>query len=238
MTLKTTAIDYHHGDVALQGYFAVDDDSSTPKPLVLIGHQWAGHDEFVQQHADRMAQQGYAAFAWDVYGKGVLGSSPEENEKLMTPFVQDRQLLQDRLMAALDTAKELPGVDTTRIAAFGFCFGGLCALDLARAGLPLQGVASFHALLMPNGLEQKEIRARTLLMHGAEDPLAPDDAFLDWKKEFTAAGADWEARVYGHAKHAFAVPGAKNDDIGLEHQATAEQRSTAALDAFLAEVLA
>jgi predicted dienelactone hydrolase len=114
-----------------------------PLPAVLISHAWGGRDEFVERKARRLGWHGFAAFALDMYGKGRRGGSPEENQVLMAPFLQDRALLARRINAALTAVKGLAPVDARRVAAMGFCFGGLCVLDLARSGAELRGVVSF-----------------------------------------------------------------------------------------------
>jgi dienelactone hydrolase len=237
MTIQTQLISYQDGDVVLQGFLAYDDRHTAPRPLVLIGHQWGGRDDFANAKAIAMAELGYVGFAWDVYGAGVLGHSVEENSALMTPFMQDRPLLLKRLQAGLNTAKALPQVDKSRVAAVGFCFGALCALDLARAGEAIQGAVSFHGLLAAPPVTQA-ISARVLVLHGSDDPLAPIEHVVALREELNAAGAAWELQVYGGAKHAFAVPGADVPAIGVKHHAVAERRSLAAAEAFLAEVLA
>src|SRR5690554_1630062 len=199
MAVITQTIDYTHNDVQLEGFFAYDDKRPQPLPAVLISHAWVGRDEFVCNKARRLAELGYAAFALDMYGKGKLGTGPEENAKLMKPFMDDRRLLQDRITAALETVRKLPQVDPRRIAAMGFCFGGLCVLDLARTGADLRGVVSFHGLLIPPGNTQgTKIKAKVLVLHGHDDPMAPPDQILSLAKELTEAEADWQIHIYGN----------------------------------------
>ena len=136
MTIRAKSIEYVDGDTRLEGFLAYDEKANQPLPAVLIAHAWGGRDEFVCDKARDLAALGYAGFALDMYGKGVLGSGPDENAKLMQPFLNDRALLQQRITAALQTVHSLEQVDKIRIAAMGFCFGGLCVLDLARTGPP------------------------------------------------------------------------------------------------------
>ncbi|HEX7380838.1 MAG TPA: dienelactone hydrolase family protein, partial [Nevskiaceae bacterium] len=146
MTVQTRTVDYEDKGTALQGYLAWD-DASRGRPTILIAHQWDGRSPFVEERARTLAQAGYVAFALDMYGKGVLGKSPEENGRLMQPLLDDRRMLARRMQAGMHTAAAQPQVDAARMAAIGYCFGGLCALDLARSGAKLAGVASFHGLL-------------------------------------------------------------------------------------------
>ncbi|CAI8953778.1 dienelactone hydrolase family protein [Methylocaldum szegediense] len=238
MAVITQTIDYTHNDVQLEGFFAYDDKRPQPLPAVLISHAWVGRDEFVCNKARRLAELGYAAFALDMYGKGKLGTGPEENAKLMKPFMDDRRLLQDRITAALETVRKLPQVDPRRIAAMGFCFGGLCVLDLARTGADLRGVVSFHGLLIPPGNTQgTKIKAKVLVLHGHDDPMAPPDQILSLAKELTEAEADWQIHIYGNTLHAFTNPMANDRSFGTVYDETADRRSWESLRNFLAEVL-
>ncbi|MFO1417671.1 MAG: dienelactone hydrolase family protein [Methylotetracoccus sp.] len=238
MTIRTTTVDYHHADTLLEGFFAYDDARGQPLPAVMIAHAWGGRDDFVCAKARRLAESGYAAFALDMYGKGVLGSGPDENARLMNPFMQDRALLQARIGAALEAVRTLPQVDPTRIAAMGFCFGGLCVLDLARTGADLRGVISFHGLFIPPGnTAGRRISAKVLALHGHDDPMVPPDHVAALATELTDAGADWQIHVYGGTVHAFTNPRANDPGFGTVYNAAADHRSWQSLQSFLAEVL-
>ncbi len=134
MAVQTRTIDYADGGAALEGYFAWDDAASGPRPGVLSVHAWAGRSPFEEEAARKLAGLGYTALAMDVYGKGVLGGSPEENTKLMAPFQEDRAMLQNRLKVGLQVLRDQAEVNASKVAATGYCFGGLCVLDLARTG--------------------------------------------------------------------------------------------------------
>ncbi|BBA33750.1 dienelactone hydrolase [Methylocaldum marinum] len=238
MAVTTRTIDYCHNDVQLEGFFAYDDRRTQPLPAVLISHAWAGRDEFVCNKARKLAELGYAAFALDMYGKGVVGRDPEENARLMTPFMNDRRLLQERIAAALETVRGLPQVDPKRIAAMGFCFGGLCVLDLARTEADIRGVVSFHGLFVPPGNTRgNKIKAKVLVLHGYDDPMAPPDQVQSLAKELTDAEADWQIHLYGNTLHAFTNPVANDRSFGTVYDETADRRSWDTLRNFLAEVL-
>jgi dienelactone hydrolase len=235
--MREQYIEYRDGETLLEGFLCYDESQPGPRPAVLINHAWGGRDEFVERKARRLAWQGYACFALDNFGKGKRGTTPEESSALMTPFMNDRAMLRKRLLAGLAAAKAMPLVDARRIAVIGFCFGGLCALDFARADADVRGVVSFHGLLKPSGLTEPKIRARVLMLHGYDDPLAPPDDVLAVAKEFTAAGADWQLHAYGQTVHAFTNPAANNRAGGMQYDEAADRRSWHALEEFLSEVL-
>ena len=237
MTIKEEIIKYRDGDVECEGFFCHDPSRQGPLPAILISHDWSGRGEFVARKARRLAWRGYAAFALDMYGGGKQGKSVEENQALMTPLVTNRAALAQRITAALNAVRGLPQVDGRRIAAMGFCFGGLCVLDLARSGADVRGVVSFHGLLKPSGLPAKPIKSKALVLHGYDDPMAPPEDVLAFGKEFTAAGADWQLHAYGKTLHAFANPEANNPAMGLMYSADADRRSWQAMQNFFEEVL-
>ena len=238
MAIVNRLVDYQDQGVALQGRVYHDDSVSGARPVVLVAHQWGGRSDFTDGHAEALAKLGYIGFALDLFGTGVRGSTVEECSALIAPFMQDRAKLARRVQAGLATARTLPGADASRIAAIGFCFGGLTVLDLARSGADIRGVVSFHGLLKPNGLPQHPIKAKVLVLHGDADPMAPVEDYLALRGELDDAGADWQVHVYGKTLHAFSDPGANMPQMGIRHSPAAERRSNQALRDFLAEVLA
>jgi dienelactone hydrolase len=237
MSLKEQLVPYSDGDTKCEGFLCYDPTRAGPLPAVMISHDWSGRGEFVARKARRLAWHGYAAFCLDMYGGGKCGKSVEENQALMAPLASNRAALAQRINAALTAVRGLPQVDAKRIAAMGFCFGGLCVLDLARSGADVRGVASFHGLLKPNGLASKAIKAKVLAMHGYDDPMAPPEDVLALAKELTAAGADWQLHAYGKTVHAFTNPDANNPSFGTVYNADADRRSWHSLINFLEEVL-
>ena len=139
MSIQTRQVEYNDGDILLEAYMAWDDSSSDARPGVLISHAWAGRGEFEESKAEQLAELGYVGFALDLYGKGVKGGDPEQNKALMQPLLDDRAMLQRRMHLALEHIRKQKEVDGERVAAMGFCFGGLCVLDLARTGADIQG---------------------------------------------------------------------------------------------------
>ncbi len=237
MAIVSNTINYLDGDTLLEGFFAYDDATEGQRPTILISHAWGGRDEFVEKKAERLAGLGYFAFALDMYGKGVLGSGPEENGKLMQPFMDDRQMLQQRITAALYAVKRTPWADESNIAAIGFCFGGLCVLDLARTGAEIKGVVAFHGLFaQPDNLQDQPIKAKVLLLHGNDDPMVPTEAVIALQKELAAKDADWQLHSYGNTVHAFTNPNANDPDFGTVYNEMADRRSWTAMKNFLDEI--
>ena len=241
-TQTTTTIPYQGHDVEAEGFWAYDATKAspaTPRPCVLVGHAWAGQLKSEHDHARRMAEWGYVGFAWDVYGKGVRGDASGDNTPLIAPLLADRALLRSRLLAAIEAAKANPLVDASRVAVIGFCFGGLCALDVARAVVPeVKGVVSFHGLFMPPELgPQSPITSKVLVLHGFDDPLAPPEAMVALQHELTEAQADWQLHAYGNTAHAFTAEAANKPEQGLAYQPDSARRAWATTQAFLEDCL-
>jgi dienelactone hydrolase len=231
-------LEHRHGDVTCEAYVAAPAQGGR-RPAVLVGHSWAGQSAAERWVADRLAGLGYAGVAVDVYGKGVRGAHDADNSVLMAPYMADRALLRDRLLASVEAAAALPEVDPGRIAFVGYCFGGLCALDLARSGTAaLRGAVSIHGIFPPPGLgPQGPIAAKVLVLHGWEDPMAPPQDVLALARELTQAGADWQLHAYGHALHAFTAVGVDMPERGVKYDEKADRRSWRAMTGFLEDVL-
>ncbi len=231
-----SAVDYQIDGQTYEGWF-VKPAGSSSLPVVVIAHAWGGLSANEKQKAQIVADEfGYAAFAIDVYGKGKRGTTQAENEGLMYPLVGNRAELQKRLAGGLAAAKAQPGVDASKTAAIGFCFGGLCVLDMARAGQDVLGVASFHGLFRPaENIPAPKIKAKVLIEHGWNDPMAKPDDVLAIAREF--AGADWQLHAHGKAVHSFTTLEANAPEAGSAYDADADRRSFAYLKTFLAELL-
>ena len=237
MGIQTRTIEYQHEDTLLEGVLAYDDAAALPRPGILVSHAWGGRSPFEESKARALAELGYVGFAMDVYGKGVRGSTVEENAALMGPLKDDRPRLQARMQVALDTLRNQTEVDTDSLAAIGFCFGGLCVLDLARSGADMAGVVSFHGLLdPPPNAEGQRMLARVLALHGWDDPMATPQAVEAFGREMTAAGADWQLHAYGNTVHAFTNPEANDPAFGTVYDAKADSRSWVAMQNFFAEL--
>ena len=237
MTIQTRTIDYQDGDVDLQGYLAWDDAVDGKRPGVMIAHAWAGRSDFENGKAEELAKLGYVGFALDNFGRGILGTNTEENSALIQPFLDDRAMLQGRMQIALEVIKDLDEVDASRVAAIGFCFGGLCVLDLARTGTDICGVVSFHGLFgSPGNTAGNKIKAKVLALHGWDDPMAPPDQVVSLAEELSSMGADWQVHGYGNTMHAFTNPQANDPDFGTVYSPDADRRSWHAMQDFLSEI--
>lgn len=236
MTTQTRSVRTRHGQADLEALL-VPADGAAPRPGVLIFPTIMGRSDLELGFARRLAALGYSAMVADLYG--AVGLPREQCREAMNALLGDRPRLQDRLLAVLESFRPQPEVDPSRVAAIGYCFGGLCALDLARTGADVAGVASFHGLFTPPGnREGTPIRARVLALHGWDDPMAPPASVEALAAELTRAGADWQIHAYGGTMHGFTNPSANDPERGVLYDAAADRRSWAALEAFLAEVLA
>lgn len=231
---------YYDGDAVLEAYVVYDTASlASTLPAVLICHDWTGRNAFAEKTADTMASLGYVGFALDVYGNGRQGVTNDEKMQLMTPFMQHRDKLLIRLLAAVDAVQSFPIVDPHRIAVIGYCFGGLCALDLARGGANLRGAVSFHGMLVPPAppfIMSKALKTKILALHGYDDPMVTPQHVLDFAQEMTQSQADWQLHMYGNTKHAFTNPLAHDPVLGTEYSEVAAKRSMSAMQHFLKEI--
>ena len=233
--MRTEEIHYKVNDNNMLGFVAYPDSNSN-SPLVLIAHTWAGKDSFVHDRARDLATLGYTAMAVDMYGEGRVGVDASENEALMTPLISNRDDLKERILGALETGRSIEGVDSTKVAAIGYCFGGLVVLDLARSGADVNGVVSFHGLLMPSPVSDKGIRSKVLVLHGERDPMVPLEMVDGFQKEMTGVNADWQLHSYGGAYHAFTNPDANDPALGTQYNQDADKRSWRSMLNFFDEI--
>lgn len=235
--IKTEVIEYREGDTVLEGFVAYDTDKGA-RPAVLVVHQWMGLGDYEKKRCEMLAGLGYTAFAVDIYGKGVRPANPGEAGKLAGQYKGDRALFRRRLAAGLAQMEKLPSVDAAHTAAIGYCFGGTGVLELARSGAGIRGVVSFHGGLgSPTPDDAKNIKARVLACHGADDPFVPAEEVAGFEKEMRDAGVDWQLIAYGGAVHSFTDWRATGAMKGAQYNEKADKRSWEAMKSFLAETL-
>ena len=237
MSIETRTVEYGDGDEVFEGLLAWDDKARSARPGVLVAHTIRGRSDFENGKARDLAELGYVALALDVYGRDHIGSDLEVCRALMDALKADRPLLQRRLGSALSTLREQPEVDSSRLAVIGFCFGGLCALDIARTGEDVAGVVSFHGLFdAPGNTTGNKIKAKILALHGWDDPLASPEKVLELATELSDMEADWQLHGYGNIRHAFTNPSADASSGVTIYNADADRRSWLAMHNFLTEL--
>lgn len=237
--VKFDTIGYKQGDAALEGWLVYDDAGSGKRPGVLLFPAWWGPSAQDKEVAERLAKMGYVVFVADMYGKGVRPDTIPAAAAESGKYYKDRPLVLARAQAGFDQLQQSSMVDGAKIAAIGYCFGGMPALDLARSGAPLVDVVTFHGSLgTPNPESDKNIKGHVLALHGAADPFVNAEAVAKFEKELTDAGVDWQVVLYGGAMHAFTdhvhvqVP-----DHGLKYDAEADKRSWQAMTDLLKSTL-
>ncbi|MEA5470162.1 dienelactone hydrolase family protein [Spirulina sp. 06S082] len=236
--IRTEIVEYRQDNVLLEGYLAYDDEVKEQRPGVLVVHQWKGLGDYEKRRARELAELGYVAFAADIYGKGVRPQTQEEARTQATLYRSNRKLLRDRANAGLKVLQSHELTTPGKIAAIGYCFGGGTVLELARSGISLAGVVSFHGNLdTPNLEDANNIRGRVLVLHGADDPLVPPEQVQTFAKEMRSANVDWQLVMYGGAVHSFTDSNAGNDPSkGSAYQEEADKRSWAAMKQFFSEI--
>ena len=216
----------------------VHDETGRVLPTVILIPTVMGVQPLEIGFAEKLVERGYHAVVVDLFGRRFTpGADKEAAFAAMGELRSDRAALRDRLLAVVDEIRKREHVDASRLAVIGFCFGGQCALDVARSGADVAGVAAFHGLFDPPGLPPEKITAKVTAYHGWEDPMVPPDAVVALAKEMTEARADWQIHAYGHTGHGFTNP--KAHEIGIEgvfYTEAAARRSFASLYLFLEEL--
>jgi dienelactone hydrolase len=241
MNILTNRIEYRVGDASHQGYLAYDDEITEARPGILIVHEWWGLNEYIVRRAHMLAELGYVALAVDMYGGGQIAADPGQAGELMNAVLNDMERGTEALNAGYDLLLDQAGVDRTRTAAIGYCFGGAMVLHMARIGLPLSAVASFHGALGSfHKADPGSIQASILVCHGAADSMVSMDDLEAFKQEMDAAQADYEVLLLDGAKHGFSNPqadvNAEKYGIDLGYQQQADEKSWAAVQALFNKV--
>src|SRR5882757_4031168 len=238
--MPTRDLDYPSDDVTLRGYLAWTDGATGPQPGVLVFHEGLGLGEFAMERARRLAGLGYVALAADMFGDRRQASNLQEVATLVGGLRAEPEKIRARGRAALATLADLPEVDTSRLAAIGFCFGGSVVLELAREGADLRAVVSFHGVLSTKMPAQSgAVRASVLVLTGAEDPLAPPDQVAAFENEMREGGVrDWQVISYGNTLHGFTNPAADGSIMRAAlYNEQADRRSWASMRSLFDEVL-
>lgn len=208
----TETVIYQHDGATLEGALVYDQAITEPRPAVIIFHQWGGAGDYEKARAKMLAEQGYVAFVADVYGQGVRPETMEERRALATAYYQDRPMVRARARAALDTVQGNALVASDRIAAIGYCFGGMTTLELARDGAPIVAAVSIHGSLnSPSPSDATNITANVLAQHGGDDPYVPAEELAGFRKEMEDAKVKATVTVYEGAVHSFTDWNAGND---------------------------
>ncbi len=234
-------VSYQQGDTIMKGYMAYDDSIKEKRPGILVVHEWWGHNDYARKRADMLAKLGYTALAVDMYGDGRQAGHPGEAGKFASAVAGNMPVAQARFEAALDTLKAQDTVSVQDIAAIGYCFGGGIVLNMARQGVDLKAVVSFHgSLATKNPAKRGDIKAKIRVFNGAADPLVKAEHIEAFEKEMKRAGADYRLVNYPGAKHAFTNPDADRlaakFRLPLAYQKQADEDSWRRMQAFFRQV--
>jgi dienelactone hydrolase len=240
--VKGEPVEYKAGGTVLKGYLAYDDAVKGKRPGVLVVHEWWGHNEYARMRARMLAELGYTALAVDMYGDGKQAAHPDDAGKFSGEVKKNMPMAKARFDAALNLLKKQATVDSKRIAAIGYCFGGGIVLEMARAGEPLKGVVSFHGSLSTDQPAKRgKVKAKLLVLAGGDDPFVPPAQVDGFKKEMDAAKVNYKFVSYPGAKHAFTNPEAtklgEQFKLPIAYNAEADKQSWAEMQVFLKEVL-
>jgi dienelactone hydrolase len=230
--VQTREVEYRQGETVLKGYIAWDSARTGKRPGVLVVHEWWGENEHTRDAARRLAAAGYVGFAIDMYGNGLVTTHPDSAQAFMKQALADMKALEARFAAARAELVKDPHVDPEKIGAIGYCFGGGVVLGEARSGADLDAVVTFHGAIMPGKVDSGAVKARVLVLTGADDPMVPPAAVENFRKEMTAAGANFQIVSYPGAKHSFTNPAA--DVVGMPALAFNPEAARQSWDAMLA----
>lgn len=235
--IEEEEITYASGDTTLKGFLAWDDAVAGQRPGVLVVHEWWGHNDYARKRARMLAGMGYTAFAVDMYGDGKLAQHPDDAGKFAGEVRKNMAEAEARFRAALELLQNQPTVDSDRVAAIGYCFGGGIVLEMARRGVDLDGVVSYHGSLGTDApAERGKVKARVLVFNGGADPFVPPEQVKAFEKEMSEAGVNYMLINYPGVKHGFTVADAdkrgKQFGLPLEYNKKADSDSWARTQRF------
>lgn len=234
-------VEYAADGVTLKGYIAYDEKFTDKRPGILVVHEWWGHNEYARKRADMLAELGYVALAVDMFGDGKQANHPDDAGKFAGEVMKNMPVMKARFLAALDVLKQSDVVDTARVGAIGYCFGGGVVLAMAREGTDLKGVVSFHGSLATQSPARKgKVKAKILACNGAADKFISAENIKDFKAEMKAAKADYRFVNYPNAIHSFTNPAStelgKKFNIPLAYNEKADKKSWADMQEFFKRV--
>lgn len=236
--MMTVDIAYVVEGTRLTGYLADDDARGAGRPGVLVVHQGRGLADHTKERARMLAELGYVAFAVDMFGE--TPADMQQVMKLLQQMAENPALLRKRALAGLEQLKRQANVDTTRLAAIGFCFGGGVVLELVRLSVGLAAIVAFHpALTNLAECDDWKPSGKIMVCAGDADPLIPVPAREKFAALMRASGADWQFLLYGGAGHSFTDRGVDALEMkGFAYDAATDHRSWAAMRALLKETFA
>ena len=228
--IQTQSIDYTVNGQTFTGYIAYDDEINGKRPGVLVVHEWWGHNEFAREQAERLASEGYTAFALDMYGSGKQADHPEDAKQFMMEATKDMDQVKARFMAAMEILQDHDSVDGDMIAAQGYCFGGAVVLNMARMGVDLDAVVSYHGALGSSiQAEAGNVQPRIHVYTGGADKMVPAEQVSGLVQEMQNAEADLTLVTFPGVMHSFTNPGADRfaEEFGMPvgYDEEAAQRS-------------
>ena len=236
--VSLTKVEYKIDDKVYEATLAMDSKIKTKKAAVVVFHNWMGVTSETESKITELAKLGYIAMAADLYGKGIRPKDQKQAGELAFALKENRAQLRQRVNAALNVLSKLAGVDSKRMFATGYCFGGTAALELARSGADLLGVVSFHGgLSSPNPADAKNIKAQVLVYHGAIDPMVPATEVDAFKKEMDEAKVNYQFTAFAQTVHSFTDKAAGSDlSKGVAYNEQADKRSWQGMLAFFSEL--
>lgn len=236
--VQTKTIPYQHGDLSLEGFLAWDDAVEGPRPGILVVHEWWGLNDYARQRVQQLAELGYVAFAVDMYGVGKVTTHPDQAGTWMKQVQANVSQLQTRAIKGLAVLRSQELVDTNRIAAIGYCFGGATVVELAYSGANIRGAVSFHGSLpLPDRKTARQTKAKLFLAHGNLDPFVKEEHVRKFRNALDKAKIDWQMVIYAGARHSFTNPGADAHGMdALQYNKQADERSWQHMQLFFDEI--
>lgn len=241
--MNSKTIEYFDGNEKLIGEL-IGDKQQGPQPALVLFSAFEGRGSFAIDYAKKLAEHGFLVLVADMYGEARIANTIDGCYKLVKPFLENRELVRRRSLLAFETLKQQKNVNKNKIGALGFCFGGMCALEIARSGVDLKAVVSLHGVLSKSNLETHPIKSKILSLAGYKDPQVPPQQIENFEKEMEQAHVkDWTLIFFGDAKHSFTDPKtgtfdpAKEKEMGREYNKIAAERSFRYTVDFFHEIL-